>query len=234
MLKFMLMSGVFSVMLVSAVNAQNVTVSDDVFGKNDEIGTKSLQPSVDRVYKIDNAAKKKVELNQNDIKNSDTSSEQSEGLKKNSETSEEAITDTENKTSDFKPYIGGYKKRSLEEIQENLKLPPQELLEKVREERQKAKEEAAKQPLVSSEEYNKSVTDALKERREERRNMTKAERRAVKEELKILYKARRDERRNMTKAERRAIKEELKAKEKARREQQKEDRKNRRKMRQKD
>ena len=36
MLKFMLMSGVFSVMLVSAVNAQNVTVSDDVFGKNDE------------------------------------------------------------------------------------------------------------------------------------------------------------------------------------------------------
>ena len=114
MLKFMLMSGVFSVMLVSAVNAQNVTVSDDVFGKNDEIGTKSVQPSVSRVYKIDNAAKKKVELNQNDIKNS---SEQSEGLKKNGETSEEAITDTENKTSDFKPYIGGYKKRSLEEIQ---------------------------------------------------------------------------------------------------------------------
>ena len=54
MLKFMLMSGVFSVMLVSAVNAQNVTVSDDVFGKNDEIGTKSVQPSVSRVYKIDN------------------------------------------------------------------------------------------------------------------------------------------------------------------------------------
>ena len=237
MLKYVLMAGVVSVLTVSAANAQNVTVKDDVFGANDEIGTKSVQPTVNRVYKIDNVAKKKAELEQQkdeQLKNANSSSEKSEGSKKNTAENDTPATSSGDKSIENKgvhPYLGGYKKRSLEEIQDNLKLPPQELLEKVRKERQEAKEAASKQPLQSSKAYNKSVTGALKDRREERREMTKEERRAIKEELKVLYKARREERRNMTKAERRAIKEELKAKEKARREQQKEDRKKRRKMR---
>ena len=225
MQKFMMMTGMISMLMVASANAQNVTVKDEVFGENDEIGTKTVQPTINRVYKIDNVAKKKAELEkqkEEQLKNANSSSEQSEGLKKN---------DTENGTpaassggeevenKEFQPYLGGYKKRSLDEIEDNLKLSPQ------------AKETAAKQPLQSSKAYNKGVNDALKARRDDRREMTKEERRAVKEELKVLYKARRDERRNMTKAERRAIKEEMKAKEKARKEKQKADRKKRKKMR---
>ena len=237
MQKFMMMTGMISMLMVASANAQNVTVKDEVFGENDEIGTKTVQPTINRVYKIDNVAKKKAELEkqkEEQLKNANSSSEQSEGLKKN---------DTENGTpaassggeevenKEFQPYLGGYKKRSLDEIEDNLKLSPQELLDKVRKKRQEAKETAAKQPLQSSKAYNKGVNDALKARRDDRREMTKEERRAVKEELKVLYKARRDERRNMTKAERRAIKEEMKAKEKARKEKQKADRKKRKKMR---
>lgn len=237
MLKYVVMAGVVSVLTVSAANAQNVTVKDEVFGASDEFGTKTVQPTVNRVYKIDNVAKKKAELEkqkEEQLKNANSSSEKSEGSKKNATENETPATNSGDETlenKEFQPYLGGYKKRSLEEIQENLKLSPQELLEKVRKERQEAKETAAKQPLQSSKAYNEGVSDALQARREERREMTKEERRAIKEELKVLYKARREERRNMTKAERRAIKEELKAKEKARREQQKADRKKRKKMR---
>lgn len=237
MLKYVLMVGMVSVLTVSAANAQNVTVKDEVFGANDEIGTKSVQPTVNRVYKIDNVAKKKAELEQQKVEqlnNANSSSEKSEGSKKNIAENETPATNSGDealKTHTYKPYLGGYEKRSLEEIKENLKLSPQELLDKVRKERQEAKEAAQQQPMLSNKAYNQSVSDALKARREERREMTKEERRAIKEELKMLYKARREERRNMTKAERRAIKEELKNNEKVRREQQKQDRKNRKKMR---
>ena len=101
----------------------------------------------------------------------------------------------------------------------------------MRKERLQAQKEAAQQPLLSNKEHNQSLQDVQKERRAYRRSLTKAERRALKEEQKMLEKARRDERRNMTKAERRKIKEEMKAKEKARREEQKESRKKRQKMR---
>lgn len=237
MMKIILMTSVALMVTFSTVKAQNVTVKNEVFGANSEIGTKSVQPSVNRVYKIDNVAKKKAELEKQkemQLQNKNSSSENSEGLKKNTAEKEILATssgDENPENKGFQPYLGGYKKRSLDEIEENLKLPPQELLKKVREERQKAKEASSKQPLVSSKEYNKTVADSLKARREERREMTKEERKAIKEELKVLYKARREERRNMTKAERRAIKEELKAQEKARREQQKSDRKKRKKMR---
>ncbi len=198
--------------------AQNVNVVDGAYGQVTTGGTTVISGQ-QRIYKIDNAAKKRVE--QENLQNENTS--------KNIENEEKNAVSTSDK-KDVEPYIGGYRKRSLEEIKENLKLSPQELLDKVRKERQEAKEQAAKANFSNSE-YNKKVSDALKARREERRNMTKEERRAIKEELKMLYKARREERRNMTKEERRAIKEELKAKEKARREQQKEDRKKRKKMR---
>lgn len=237
MQKFMMMTGMISMLMVASANAQNVTVKDEVFGENDEIGTKTVQPTINRVYKIDNVAKKKAELEkqkEEQLKNANSSSEQSEGLKKNDTENGTPATssgDERVENKEFQPYLGGYKKRSLDEIEDNLKLSPQELLDKVRKERQEAKETAAKQPLQSSKAYNKGVSDALKARRDERREMTKEERRAVKEELKVLYKARRDERRNMTKAERRAIKEEMKAKEKARKEKQKADRKKRKKMR---
>ncbi len=237
MKKLMLISAMFSMVMLSTAQAQNVAVKEGVFGENDEVGTKTVQPTVNRVYKIDNLAKKKAELEKQkatQLQNKNSSSENSEGLKKNAQGNDTLVTnsgDEQVKTQEFQPYLGGYKKRSLDEIEANLKLPPQELLKKIREERKQAKEAAAEQPLVSSKEYNETVADSLKARREERREMTKEERRAIKEELKVLYKARREERRNMTKAERRAIKEELKAKEKARREQQKEDRKKRRKMR---
>ena len=233
----MMMTGMISMLMVASANAQNVTVKDEVFGENDEIGTKTVQPTINRVYKIDNVAKKKAELEkqkEEKIKNANSSSEQSEGLKKNDTENGTPATSSggeEVENKEFQPYLGGYKKRSLDEIEDNLKLSPQELLDKVRKERQEAKENAAKQPLQSSKAYNKGVNDALKARRDDRREMTKEERRAVKEELKVLYKARRDERRNMTKAERRAIKEEMKAKEKARKEKQKADRKKRKKMR---
>ena len=85
MLKYVLMAGVVSVLTVSAANAQNVTVKDEVFGANDEIGTKSVQPTVNRVYKIDNVAKKKAELEkqkEEQLKNENSSSEKSEGSKK--------------------------------------------------------------------------------------------------------------------------------------------------------
>lgn len=198
--------------------AQNVNVVDGAYGQVATGGTTVISGQ-QRIYKIDNAAKKRAE--QENLQNENTS--------KNIESGDKNAVSTSDK-KDVEPYIGGYRKRSLEEIKENLKLSPQELLDKVRKERQEAKEQAAKANFSNSE-YNEKVTDALKSRREERRNMTKEERRAIKEELKMLYKARREERRNMTKEERRAIKEELKAKEKARREQQKEDRKKRRKMR---
>lgn len=212
----------------------NVTVEEGVFGAEDEIGTKTVQPTVNRVYKIDNVAKKKAELEKlkaEKLQNANSSSENSEGLKKNDTKEENLNSDAQADTTADDEYSGGYRKRSLEEIQENLKLSPQELLDKVRKERAEAKEKAKKQPLLSSDAYNKKVIDAQEARREERRNLTKAERRALKEEQKMLYKARREERRNMTKAERRKIKEEMKAQEKARREQQKEDRKKRKKMR---
>ena len=203
----------------------NVQMTDAAFGEAIESGTMTIAPTVNEVYKIDNAANKKVILEQ---ENPNINLQENINNESSSDSQNEDNIESENKSQ---PYLGGYRKRSLEEIQENLKLPPQELLDKIRKERQEAKEAAAKQPIVSSQEYNNSLIDAKEARREERRNMTKEERRAIKEELKILYKARRDERRNMTKAERRKIKEEMKAKEKARREQQKEERKERKKMR---
>ena len=236
MLKFVLMTTVVSYLTVSAAYAQDtVTVKEDVFGENDEIGTRTVQPTVNRVYKIDNVAKKKAELEkqkQEQLNNAGSSSEQSEGLKKNTaEKNTPATNSGDDQVEAEKPYSGGYKKRSLEEIEANLKLSPQELLDKVRKERLQAQKEAAQQPLLSNKEHNQSLQDVQKERRAYRRSLTKAERRALKEEQKMLEKARRDERRNMTKAERRKIKEEMKAKEKARREEQKESRKKRQKMR---
>lgn len=203
--------------------AQNVNVVDGAYGQVTTGGTTVISGQ-QRIYKIDNVAKKKAELAQQQTQESVQKTANEESL------SQEQTSQEKTAEENVQPYIGGYKKRSLKEIQENLKLSPQELLEKVRKERQEAKEQAAKGNYSNSE-YNEKVTDALKARREERRNMTKEERRAIKEELKMLYKARREERRNMTKEERRAIKEQMKAKEKARREQQKADRKKRRQMR---
>ena len=74
----------------------------------------------------------------------------------------------------------------MEEIQQNLKLSPQELLDKVRKERERAQKEAEKQPMLSSSAHNQSLADKEKARREARREMTKEERRAVKEELNLL------------------------------------------------
>ena len=234
MLKFVLMTTVVSFLTVSAAYAQDtVTVKEDVFGENDEIGTRTVQPTVNRVYKIDNVAKKKAELEkqkQEQLNNAGSSSEQSEGLKKNTaEKNTPATNSGDDQVEAEKPYSGGYKKRSLEEIEANLKLSPQELLDKVRKERLRAQKEAAQQPLLSNKEHNQSLQDVQKERRAYRRSLTKAERRALKEEQKMLEKARRDERRNMTKAERRKIKEEMKAKEKARREEKKKKQKKKKK-----
>lgn len=200
----------------SAAFAQNVTVTE---ASSDDVVGRKVKPSVDKVVKIDNYTKKMEELKKKGLiqaENGAVSSETEETAKSDAETEKEI------------------EQKDIQEVKDNAKLSPQELLNKVREERRKQKEEEAAAPLKSSKAYNAEVKDRLKARREERKEMTKEERRQVKEELKTLYKARREERRNMTKEERRQIKEELKAKEKARREQQKEDRKKRRQMRKMD
>lgn len=218
--------------------AQNVTVSE---ASSDEIVNRRIKPSVDKVVKIDNYAKKMAELQQKQTADTDIEKKKLGGMK-----NQQPQTDVQ----PGEPEVAGVpvlkedgtpksdeelqkdiEQKDLKEIEDNSKLTPQELLKKVREERKKLKEEEAAAPLPSNKQFNEEVKDKLKARREERRNMTKEERREVKEELKTLYKARREERRNFTKAERRAIKEEMKAKEKARRQQQREDRKKRRKMR---
>ncbi len=199
----------------SAAFAQNVTVTE---ASSDDVVSKKVKPSVDKMVKIDNYAKKMEELKKKGLIQAEngTTAAETTAAKGDAETEKEI------------------EQKDIQEVKDNAKLSPQELLNKVREERRKQKEEEAAAPLKSSKAYNAEVKDRLKARREERKEMTKEERRQVKEELKTLYKARREERRNMTKEERRQIKEELKAKEKARREQQKEDRKKRRQMRKMD
>lgn len=217
------------------VVAQNVTVTE---ASSDEVINRQVKPTVDKVVKIDNYAKKMAEL-----KAKQAASGAKNGLakveEKTAESGKDAVAgvDVENKDGtpkNDKEIEKEIEQKDIKEIEDNSKLTPQQLLDKVREERRKQKEEEAQAPLKSSKDYNKQVQDKLKARREERREMTKEERRQVKEELKTLYKARREERRNFTKAERRQIKEEMKAKEKARRQQQREDRKKRRKMREMD
>ena len=177
--------------------AQNVNVVDGMYGQVTTGGTTVISGQ-QRVYKIDNVAKKKAEFAQQQTQEVAPKAANEESL------SQEQTSQEKTAEENIEPYIGGYKKRSLKEIQDNLKLSPQELLDKVRKERKEAKEKASSANFSNSD-YNKKVSDALKARREERRNMTKEERRGNKEEMK--------------------------AKEKARREQQKEDRKKRRKMR---
>lgn len=206
---------------VDAAFAQNVTVTE---ASSDEVVSKRLKPTVDKVVKIDNYAKKMEELKKKNLVQAGTETLAEDGQK----VSEENV---EKSGEALKKEI---EEKDIQEVKDNAKLSPQELLNKVREERRKQKEEAAAAPLKSSKAYNAEVKDRLKARREERKEMTKEERRQVKEELKTLYKARREERRNMTKQERRQIKEELKAKDKARREQQRADRKKRRQMRKMD
>lgn len=217
--------------------AQNVTVSE---ASSDEIVNRRIKPSVDKVVKIDNYAKKMAELQQNKTTETLVEKKKLGGMKNQQQTDvqpgEPEVAGVPVLNEDGTPKSDeelqkDIERKDLKEIEDNSKLTPQELLEKVREERKKLKEEEAAAPLPSSKQFNEEVKDKLKARREERRNMTKEERREVKEELKTLYKARREERRNFTKAERRAIKEEMKVKEKARRQQQREDRKKRRKMR---
>lgn len=225
----------------SVALAQNVTVSE---ASSDEVVNRRIKPSVDKVVKIDNYAKKMAEFKQNQPKTGAENNEKS-NLKQpigdvtavklgEPEVDGVAVLKEDGSPKTDEELKKDIEQRDLQEIEDNSKLTPQELLDKVREERRKKKEEEAAAPLPSSKQFNAEVKDKLKARREERRNMSKEERREVKEELKTLYKARREERRNYTKAERRQIKEEMKAKEKARREQQREDRKKRRKMRDKD
>ena len=204
-----------------AAFAQNVTVTE---ASSDAVVNKRIKPSVDKVVKIDNYAKKSEELKYKTLVRAEAENSVEVGLK----------TDAENAEKSGEALKKEIMEKDIREVKDNAKLSPQELLNKVREERRQQKEEAAAAPLKSSKAYNAEVKDRLKARREERKEMTKEERRQVKEELKTLYKARREERRNMTKQERRQIKEELKAKEKARREQQREDRKKRRLMRKMD
>ncbi len=208
--------------------AQNVTVTE---ARSDEVVNRQVKPTVDKVVKIDNYAKKMAEL-----KAKQAAAGTENGLAKVEDAAAPEAASSDNLNEDGTPKSDKeiekeIEQKDIKEIEDNSKLTPQQLLDKVREERRKQKEEEAQAPLKSSKDYNKQVQDKLKARREERRDMTKEERRQVKEELKTLYKARREERRNFTKAERRQIKEEMKAKEKARRQQQREDRKKRRKMR---
>lgn len=234
--------------------AQNVKTTDAALDDKDAFESKNVRSTFDRTIKIDNAAKKRAEMEQKAAEraaqNQGTASqktlEDEAGVDK---LGDEAIGDGVTPVTETATTMGSgdadesketdaeikedVEKRDLEEIKENLKLSPQELLAKVRKERQEKKELDASAPLKSGKEFNREVKDTLKARREERREMSKEERRAVKDELDMLYKARREERRNFTKEERKAIKEEMKVKEKSRRQQQRDDRKKRREMRKK-
>lgn len=82
--KLLFFTAMFSLGISVSAQAQNVSVSEEVFGAEGEIGTKTVQPSVNQVYKIDNVAKKKAELEakKNKLENADET--QAQNVKKKS------------------------------------------------------------------------------------------------------------------------------------------------------
>ena len=138
-----------------AAFAQNVTVTE---ASSDAVVNKRIKPSVDKVVKIDNYAKKAEELKKKNLVRAEAENSVEEGLK----------TDAENAEKSGEALKKEIMEKDIREVKDNAKLSPQELLNKVREERRQQKEEAAAAPLKSSKAYNAEVKDRLKARREER------------------------------------------------------------------
>lgn len=120
-------------------------------------------------------------------------------------------------------------------VEKNTNKKSETLLDKVRAEREKKKEEATKEPLKSSRAATLDQREKERLRKEERRNMTRQESRETQLELRQLEKERKEERReirkNTTREERREIKNKQREEEKLRRQNYKLEKEKRKEMR---